>query len=53
MRNAIASNIWRFSTTRMLHEYVERLYLPGTTPAGGTEAPAPSEAATAGVPAGS
>ena len=29
MRNAIASNIWRFSTTRMLHEYVERLYLPG------------------------
>jgi hypothetical protein len=28
MRNAIASNIWRFSTTRMLHEYVERLYLP-------------------------
>ena len=30
MRNAIASNIWRFSTTRMLHEYVERLYLPAT-----------------------
>ena len=28
MRNAIASNIWRFSTTRMLHEYVEQLYLP-------------------------
>ncbi len=28
MRNSIASSIWRFSTTRMLHEYVERLYLP-------------------------
>ncbi len=28
MRAAIASTIWRFSTTRMLHEYVERLYLP-------------------------
>jgi starch phosphorylase len=28
MRNSVASTIWRFSTTRMLHEYVERLYLP-------------------------
>jgi len=28
MRNSIASTIWRFSTTRMLHQYVERLYLP-------------------------
>jgi starch phosphorylase len=28
MRSAIASSIWRFSTTRMLHEYTERLYLP-------------------------
>jgi starch phosphorylase len=28
MRNAIASSIWRFSTTRMLHEYTEQLYLP-------------------------
>jgi len=28
MRNSMASTIWRFSTTRMLHEYVERLYLP-------------------------
>ncbi len=28
MRSSIASTIWRFSTTRMLHEYVERLYLP-------------------------
>ncbi len=28
MRNSIASTIWRFSSTRMLHEYAERLYLP-------------------------
>jgi starch phosphorylase len=28
MRRAISSTIWRFSTTRMLHEYSERLYLP-------------------------
>jgi starch phosphorylase len=28
MRNSMASTLWRFSTTRMLHEYVERLYLP-------------------------
>ena len=30
MRRAIATTIWRFSTTRMLHEYVERLYLPAS-----------------------
>ena len=28
MRGSIASTIWRFSTTRMLHEYTEQLYLP-------------------------
>jgi glycogen phosphorylase len=28
MRRSIASNLWQFSTTRMLHEYTERLYLP-------------------------
>ncbi|HEX5590250.1 MAG TPA: alpha-glucan family phosphorylase, partial [Candidatus Limnocylindrales bacterium] len=28
MRRSIAAAIWRFSTTRMLHEYAERLYLP-------------------------
>ena len=33
MRSSIASTIWRFSTTRMLHEYVERLYLPAAAPA--------------------
>jgi starch phosphorylase len=35
MRRSIASTIWRFSTTRMLHEYAERLYLP----AAGVEVP--------------
>ena len=28
MRRAMASALWRFSTTRMLQEYTERLYLP-------------------------
>ncbi len=28
MRSSIGSTIWRFSTTRMLHEYTEQLYLP-------------------------
>ena len=29
MRRSMASALWRFSTTRMLHEYTELLYLPG------------------------
>jgi len=41
MRASMASTIWRFSTTRMLHEYAELMYLPAAgveTPAGaGTE----------------
>jgi starch phosphorylase len=28
MRRSMATTLWRFSTTRMLHEYTERLYLP-------------------------
>ncbi len=28
MHRAMSTSLWRFSTTRMLHEYVERLYLP-------------------------
>jgi hypothetical protein len=28
MRRAMATALWQFSTTRMLHEYTERLYLP-------------------------
>jgi starch phosphorylase len=42
MRRSIASTVWRFSTTRMLHEYTERLYLPaaGIEAAAGAEVPA-------------
>jgi starch phosphorylase len=29
MRRAIGTSIWQFSTTRMLHDYVEQMYLPG------------------------
>jgi starch phosphorylase len=28
MRRSIATTLWQFSTTRMLHEYTEHLYLP-------------------------
>ena len=28
MRRSMATTLWNFSTTRMLHEYTERLYLP-------------------------
>jgi starch phosphorylase len=28
VRRSMATTLWRFSTTRMLHEYTERLYLP-------------------------
>ena len=28
MRSSIASTIWQFSTTRMLHDYTEQLYIP-------------------------
>jgi starch phosphorylase len=28
MRRSMATSLWRFSTTRMLQEYTERLYLP-------------------------
>jgi starch phosphorylase len=41
MRRSMATTIWQFSTTRMLQEYTERLYLP----AAGVEVPE-----TAGVP---
>ena len=27
-RRSMGTTLWRFSTTRMLHEYTERLYLP-------------------------
>jgi starch phosphorylase len=39
MRRSIASTLWQFSTTRMLREYIERLYLPaaGVAQAGGDQ----------------
>jgi glycogen phosphorylase len=37
MRRAMATSLWQFSTTRMLQEYAELLYLP----AGGVEVPVP------------
>jgi starch phosphorylase len=33
MRRSMSSTIWRFSTTRMLHDYVEKMYLPAAGPA--------------------
>jgi starch phosphorylase len=45
MRRSMGSTLWRFSTTRMLHEYVERMYLPVEEAATG-EAPAPPAAVT-------
>ncbi len=40
MRRSIASTLWRFSTTRMLEEYTDRLYLPAARQErAGTEAP--------------
>jgi starch phosphorylase len=49
MRRSIASTVWRFSTTRMLREYTERLYLP----AAGVLAPEPAgQQAAIGAEAG-
>jgi starch phosphorylase len=41
MRRSIATTIWRFSTTRMLHEYSERLYLPAAGVVAAEPGPAP------------
>ncbi len=38
-RNSIRSTIWQFSTTRMLEEYTEQLYLPAARNAGRVDAP--------------
>ncbi len=48
MRNSIASTIWRFSTTRMLHEYVERLYLPAAAAGSGPIKEPAASGATSG-----
>jgi glycogen phosphorylase len=56
MRRSIATALWQFSTTRMLHEYTERLYLPaaGVEDAVGAadDVAAASAEAAAGAPAG-
>ena len=46
VRRAMASALWHFSTTRMLHEYTELLYLPaaGVTVVEPVAAPAVTEA---------
>jgi len=51
MRGAASSSLWQFSTTRMLAEYVEQLYLPAASSvvdaAGHSEAPRVQDAAEA------
>jgi glycogen phosphorylase len=47
MRNSMSSTLWQFSTTRMLEEYVELLYLPAAAEGAAAEA-----AQTEGGPAG-
>jgi starch phosphorylase len=42
MRRAMATALWRFSTTRMLHEYTELLYLPAAGIAVDATEPAPT-----------
>jgi glucan phosphorylase len=41
MRRAMATALWEFSTTRMLQEYTERLYLPAAGVDVPTAAPQP------------
>jgi glycogen phosphorylase len=45
MRRSMAASLWRFSTTRMLHDYVEKMYLPAATSARATAAEASVAAA--------
>jgi starch phosphorylase len=52
MKESIASTAWRFSTSRMLEEYVERLYLPAAA-AGRAEASAPVSGGLAPTAVGS
>ena len=44
MRRSMASTLWRFSTTRMLHDYVEKLYLPAAEQARAAAAAAEEKA---------
>jgi starch phosphorylase len=40
VRRSMGTTLWRFSTTRMLHEYTERLYLPAAGVTVATPVPA-------------
>jgi glycogen phosphorylase len=56
MRRSMASTLWRFSTTRMLHDYVEQMYIPaaaaGRAAAGSDEEPPSTTASIAAVQGG-
>jgi starch phosphorylase len=45
MRRSMASALWRFSTTRMLHDYVEKMYIPAAATARADAAEAAGAAA--------
>ena len=45
MRRSMAASLWRFSTTRMLHDYIEQMYLPAAAAARESAAAAAGEAA--------
>ncbi|MFO7531761.1 MAG: hypothetical protein R6W93_04815, partial [Candidatus Limnocylindrales bacterium] len=42
MRRAAGTSVWDFSTTRMLAEYVERMYLPAAAPTASATPAAPA-----------
>ena len=48
MKESMASTIWQFSTTRMLEQYVEQLYLPAAGAAESTPPAAAAQPAAAG-----
>src|SRR5262245_6525103 len=52
MRRSMASTLWRFSTTRMLHDYVEKMDLPAAeAAAAGASPPSAPEAGGGASPA--
>jgi starch phosphorylase len=48
MRRSMASTLWRFSTTRMLHDYVEQMYVPAAAAARATAGVDEDETPSAG-----
>jgi starch phosphorylase len=49
MRRAAGTSVWDFSTTRMLAEYVERMYLPAAAPTASATPAAPAAPAAPAV----